>query len=130
MKSRDAVVLLLFGFGFWFAGTLFYRARGPIVFEATALRRWINFVVTPAASAVVCLLLLRMLDLSPQRWAAAGLLIALPGMAGEAVMLSNFAVLMPRMHAASAGRFGALLFVSYGLFLAACEVATLRSLAR
>jgi len=125
MKSRDILLLILFGSGFWCAGTLFYRVRGPMIFESTSLRYWLNFIFTPIACAAVCILLLKLLRIPARQWAAAALLIALPGMVGEAWMLPRFTVLLPQLHAESGGRLGALLFASYALFLGLCEVVTL-----
>jgi len=125
MKARDILLLVLFGSGFWCAGTLFYRVRGPMIFESTSLRYWINFFVTPIVTSAVCILLLKLLRIPAPQWATAALLIALPGMVGEAWMLPRFTVLLPQMHAESGGRLGALLFASYALFLGLCEVVTL-----
>ena len=60
-------------------------------------------------------------------WAFAALLLALPGMFGEAVLLSRFATLMPRMRPESAGRYGAFLFATYALFLTIAEIVTVRT---
>ena len=59
-------------------------------------------------------------------WASAGLLIALPGMFGEAVLLSRFAAFMLRMRPETAGRYGAFLFATYGVFLTIAEIVTMR----
>lgn len=127
MKSNDRVLLLFFGIAFWVAGTLWYRARGAAVFETTSLRYWINFVVVPVASAAVCVLILRWRRVPAPDWASAALLIALPGMFGEALLLSRFAVFMPRMQPASAGKYAAFLFAAYALFLTIAEIVTLRA---
>jgi Family of unknown function (DUF5367) len=55
------------------------------------------------------------------------LLLALPGMAGEALVLSNLSTFMPKIHAASGGRYGAFLFATYALVLGAAEFVTLRA---
>jgi len=127
MKMHDRVLFLLFGLAFWIIGTLWYELRGPLVFETTSLRYWINFVLTPIVSAAVCIAILKWRHIPTPEWASAALLIALPGMFGEAVLLSNFAVLMPRMQPASAGRYGAFLFAAYALFLTIAEIVTLRA---
>ena len=126
MKSQPVLILLLFGFTFWFAGTLFYRVRGQSVFESTSLRYWINFAVTPLLSAGVCFMVIRLLRVPAQHWASAALLIALPGMAGEVLLLTQFQTFLPRLHAESAGRVAALLFACYALVLAIAEFVTLR----
>ena len=61
------------------------------------------------------------------QWASATLLIAIPGMVGEAVLLSHFSALMPKMHEASAGKYGAFLFSTYALVLTIAEIVTLRA---
>jgi len=124
MKPQNTALLLLFGLAFWTAGTIFYRLRGPHIFESTNLRYWINCAIL---SAAVCILLLKLRNIPDAQWASAALLICLPGMFGESVLLSNFATFMPRMSLSSSGRFGALLFASYALFLTICEVVTLRA---
>jgi hypothetical protein len=121
MKPQNILSLILFGFVFWLLGTLFYRVRGPMVFETTSLRYWINFALTSTVSTAVCILLLKILRLPAQQWPAAALLIALPGMFGEALILSSFTTFMPRMNIGSGGKYGALLFASYALFLTICE---------
>jgi len=55
------------------------------------------------------------------------LLLAIPGMIGEAIVLSHLGVFMPRLHAQSVGRYGAFLFATYGLALAIAEMVTLRA---
>ena len=125
MKVHDRALLLLFGLAFWIIGTLWYEVRGPVVFETTNLRFWINFILTPIVTAILCILLLRWRHVRSAEWASAALLIALPGMFGEALLLSHFATFMPKMQPASAGRYGAFLFAAYALFLSIAEIVTL-----
>ena len=127
MKGHDALVLFLFGLLFWMLGTLWFEVRGVVVFETTSLRYWINFILTPVASAAMCVTIFRWRAIPAGGWAAAALLIALPGMAGEALVLSRFAAMMPRMQPSSAGRYGSFLFATYALVLGLAEVVTLRA---
>jgi|HubBroStandDraft_6_1064221.scaffolds.fasta_scaffold1135076_1 hypothetical protein len=127
MKIHDKVLFLVFGLLFWIVGTLWYEERGSLVFETTSLRYWINFILTPIVTAAVCVAILRWRHIPAPEWASAALLIALPGMLGEAILLSNFALLMPRMQPSSAGRYGAFLFGAYALFLAIAEFVTLQA---
>ncbi len=53
--------------------------------------------------------------------------IAIPGMIGEAILLSRFSVLMPGMQPPSAGKYSGFLFATYALFLAIAETVTLRA---
>jgi Family of unknown function (DUF5367) len=127
VRGREIALLLVFGLVFWIAGTLWYERRGPLVFETTALRYWFNFVLTPVVTAGICVLILRWQRVSSHEWASAMLLIAIPGMLGEAVLLSHFSTLMPAMRETSAGRYGAFLFATYALVLGIAEVVSLRA---
>jgi Family of unknown function (DUF5367) len=127
VKLRDSFLLLGFGIVFWIAGTIWYEMRGARVFETTGLNYGVNFVVAPVATAAVCIAILRWLRIPGSAWASASLLIAIPGMIGEAVLLSRFAQWMPGMQAASAGKYGGFLFATYALFLGIAEVVTLRA---
>jgi hypothetical protein len=126
MKPFDKLLLLFFGIAIWVLGTLWYRVRGPIVLETTALRYWSNFILVPIASAAMCILLVKWRHIPAPDWAAAMLLIALPGMFGEALLLSRFSVFMPTLHAETGGKYAALLFASYALVLTIAEMVTLR----
>jgi hypothetical protein len=127
MKMNDKLLFLFFGAAFWVIGTIWYESRGPLVFESTSQRYWINFVLTPIVTAALCILLLRWRHVPDAAWASAALLIALPGMFGEAALLSCFATLMPRMHLETAGKYGAFLFATYALFLTIAEIVTIRA---
>jgi hypothetical protein len=127
MRAREIGILLGFGIAFWVAGTVWYELRGARIFETTALRYWINFFLTPVLTTAVCLLMLRWLQIPVAGWSSAMLLVAIPGMIGEAVLLSHFAALMPRMQLGSAGRYGAFLFATYALVLGVAEIVTLRA---
>src|SRR5215470_474102 len=127
MKPYDKISFLLFGVIFWIAGTVFYRMQGRVIFESTSRQYWINFALTPIACTGVCVLLLVLRHVPPAEWTTASLLIALPGMFGEAIVLSRFGVFMPNMQAGSGGKYGALLFATYGLFLLTAELVTLRA---
>jgi hypothetical protein len=127
MKMSDNLLFAGFGAAFWVVGTIWYEWRGPQVFESGSQRYWINFVLTPVVSAAICMIILRWRHVPAAEWASAALLIALPGMFGEAVLLSCFVTLMPRMHLETAGKYGAFLFATYALFLTIAEVVTIRA---
>jgi Family of unknown function (DUF5367) len=82
---------------------------------------------SPIISAAFCILILRWRHIAPSNWAVAMLLLAIPGMVGEAVVLSNLGTFMPRIQEASGGRYGAFLFAIYAVVLGIAEFATLRS---
>jgi hypothetical protein len=73
--------------------------------------------------------LFRRLEVPAAQWPSAALLIAIPGMIGEAVLLSNFSRWMPGMQPASAGSYSGFLFATYALVLVVAEVAGLRAAA-
>jgi hypothetical protein len=125
MKGQDVVLLLVLGLLIWLFGTIYYAYRGPVIFETTNARYWSAFALTPVLSAVGCIAILRWRHISAAHWTSAMLLLAIPGMIGEAVVLSSFPALMPKMHVASGGRYGAFLFATYALALGIAEVTTL-----
>jgi len=127
MRPFDKLLFPLIGIAFWVAGTILYEFRGTQVFESSSQRYWINFVLTPVVTAAICILILKWRQTPAADWASAALLIAIPGMFGEAALLSNFAVFMPRMRPETAGRYGAFLFATYALFLTIAEIVTARA---
>ena len=127
MTTHDKLFFGLFGAAFWVVGTIWYEFRGPHVFESSSQRYWINFVLTPVLSAAICILILKWRHVTATEWPSAALPIALPGMFGEAVLLSRFARFMPRMHAETAGKYGAFLLASYALFLTIAEIVAVRA---
>ena len=129
MKKQDAAFLFALGIAIWAAGTYYYAARGARFLETSGARFWVNFFLPPAVSAAMCIALLNWRHIAPAHWAAATLLLAIPGMVGEAIVLSHLATFMPRLHVTSAGIYGAFLFATYTLVLAVAEVVTLRATA-
>jgi len=127
MKRQDIALLLVLGFVIWLVGTIHYAYQGPNILETTRTRYWIAFVLSPIISGILCLGILRWLQIAPAHWTSAVLLLALPGMIGEVIVLSNLATFMPRLHPTSAGSYGAFLFAAYALVLAVAEVVTLRA---
>ena len=127
MKRRNVASLLLLGLIIWVAGTIFYAYSGPVILETTSFRYWWSFVTAPLLSATLCIVILRRRRIPTAHWASAMLLLAIPGMLGEAVVLSNFSTFMPKLHAASGSRYGAFLFATYALVLALAEIVTLRA---
>jgi hypothetical protein len=127
MKQADIAILLALGLAIWIAGTVYYAWRGPAILETTAARYWIAFAISPLFSAVFCIAILRWRHIAPAHWAAAMLLLAVPGMIGEAVVLSHLGVFMPRLQEQSGGRYGAFLFATYALVLGLAEIVTLKA---
>ena len=127
MKLQEIALLFFLGLDIWVLGTIYYGYHGPRVLETTALRYWVSFLLSPVVSAAICVAILRWRHISPSNWATAMLLLAIPGMIGEAVVLSHLATFMPKLHAASGGRYGAFLFATYALVLGMATVVTLRA---
>jgi hypothetical protein len=127
MNQKDVVLLLVLGLAIWVAGSIYYGYRGPSVLETTTQRYWIAFAISPVFSAALCTGILRWRHIPPVSWAPAMLLLAIPGMIGEAVVLSHLGTFMPRLHAASGGKYGAFLFATYAVVLGIAEAVTLRA---
>jgi hypothetical protein len=127
VKGIDVVVLLALGLVIWVVGTIYYASRGALILETTPARYWIAFVASPIFSALLCVLILRWRHIAPANWAAAMLLLAIPGMIGEAVVLSHWATFMPKLQPATGGKYGAFLFATYAVVLALAEFVTLRA---
>ena len=126
MKAKESALLFLIGLTIWILGTVYYGYRGARVLESTEFRYWVNFIISPIISAAICIAILRWRRVSPSNWATAMLLLAIPGMIGEAVVLSNLATFMPTIQATSGGRYGAYLFATYAVVLGLAEIVTLR----
>ena len=126
MEWRECMLLLSLGLVLWILGTMYFAYAGHGVLQARPARYWVSFALSPILSAALCILILRWRHIAPSNWAVAMLLLAIPGMIGEAVVLSNLGTFMPRMQEASAGRYGALLFATYAVVLGIAEFVTLR----
>jgi uncharacterized protein DUF5367 len=127
MKPQEIAFLLVLGLLIWVAGTIYFAYMGPTIIETTRSRYWGVFVSSPVISAILCILILRWRHVAPGNWTSAMLLLALPGMIGEAMVLSNLPTFMPRLQAASGGKYGAFLFATYAIVLGLAEVVTLRA---
>src|ERR1700723_1313683 len=127
MDRTNLLVLLGAGAAIWAAGTFYFAYRGPVILETTPQRYWITFALLPFVSAALCIGLLYWRRIPAADWAAAMLLLAIPGMLGEAIALSNFATFLPRLQLGSAGRYGALLFATYALVLSIGEIVSLKN---
>jgi hypothetical protein len=127
MKSHDVMLLLVSGLLISIAGTIYYAYRGSAVLETSNLRYWIAFALSPLLSAVLCIAILLWRHIPAANWTSAMLLLAIPGMISEAIVLSHMSIFMPRLQAASGGKYGAFLFATYGVVLGVAEVVTLRA---
>jgi hypothetical protein len=127
MKGQDVVLLLVLGLIVWVVGTVYYANHGPAILETTSVRYWGAFALSPIVSALLCIAILRWRHIASANWTSAMLLLAIPGMIGEAVVLSHLSTFMPKLHVTSGGRYGAFLFATYALVLGVAEVVTLRA---
>ena len=127
MKTPDIVLLSVLGLMIWIGGTIYYAHAGAAILETTSRRYWISFILSPLASLAVCVAIFRWRQIPGTLWGEAALLLAIPGMFGEALVLTNFATFMPKLQLSSGGRYGAFLFITYALVLATAEVVTLKS---
>jgi hypothetical protein len=127
VKTREIALLCVLGLTIWTLGTVFYAYQGPRILETTEVRYWVSFTLSPIVSAAICIGILRWRDIPPASWAGAMLLLAIPGMIGEAAVLSHLGTFMPKLRAASGGRYGAFLFATYAVVLGLADVVTLRS---
>ena len=127
MKTQECMLLLSLGLVIWILGTIYYAYTGHRVLETTPARYWVGFAISPITSAALCILILRWRHVATTDWAVAMLLLAIPGMIGEAVVLSNLGTFMPRIQEASGGRYGALLFATYAVVLGIAAYTTLRA---
>jgi Family of unknown function (DUF5367) len=127
MEWQECILLLSLGLVIWILGTIYFAYAGHGVLETTPAQYWVSFAISPVISGALCILILRWRHTAPSNWAVAMLLLAIPGMIGEAVVLSNLGTFMPRIQEASGGRYGALLFATYAVVLSIAEFATLNS---
>jgi hypothetical protein len=127
MTQREIILLLAIGAAIWILGTVYYARLGALILETTPARYWIAFAVSPVVSAILCVAIMRWMHVPHIHWASAMLLLAIPGMIGEAIALSHFGTFMPKLQAASGGRYGAFLFATYAVVLGIGEAVALVS---
>lgn len=127
MKLQDSLLLIFLGLAIWVLGTVYYAYVGRSILETTPARYWTSFAISPIFSAVICIAILLWRRIPASEWAVAMLLLAIPGMIGEAVVLSHLGAFMPRIQEASGGKYGAFLFATYAVVLGLAEIVTLRA---
>lgn len=127
MSLQNRIILFALGLIIWIAGSIYYVYRGHQVLETTELCYWVSFFASPILSAILVVVVLKFLRIAPSDWAAAALLLAIPGMVGEAIVLSHLSTFMPRIQESSGGRYGAFLFATYALVLGIAEFITLKA---
>lgn len=125
MNLHDCLLFLALGVLLWIVGSVYFAYRGPQILESTALRYRASLLLSPPLAAALVVVALKLLHVAPALWASAALLIALPGLFGEAVALSNLSIFMPRILASGGVRYAALLFAMYAAALTVAETATL-----
>jgi hypothetical protein len=127
MSLQNRFILLVLGIAIWIGGSIYYAYRGQRVLETSSSNYWIAFFASPLVSAIMVVVILKLLRIAPAHWASAALLLAIPGMIGEAVVLSHLSTFMPRIQMSSGGRYGAFLFATYAVVLGIAEIVTLNA---
>jgi ABC-type iron transport system FetAB permease component len=127
MNLQTRIILFVLGLLIWILGSVYYAYRGSQVLETTQLNYWLSFWISPLLSATLVVVIFRLLHVAPSNWASAALLIAIPGMIGEAIVLSHLSTFMPRIQESSGGRYGAFLFATYAVVLGIAEFVTLKA---
>ena len=127
MKGQEVAFLLVLGLIIWVLGTIYYARHGAAILETTSSHYWGAFASSPVISAILCIVILRWRHIPAAQWTSAMLLLAIPGMIGEAIVLSHLSTFMPKLHETSGGRYGAFLFAAYAIVLGVAEVVTLRA---
>jgi hypothetical protein len=124
MNMQNRIILIALGLFIWVLGSVYYAYFGPRILETTKLHYWVNFWLSPVLSTILVIAILRLLHVPPFNWASAALLIAIPGMVGEAIVLSHLSTFMPRIQESSGGRYGAYLFATYAVVLGFAQFVT------
>jgi hypothetical protein len=114
----------------WALGTLVYRAAGPVFFEASPVVYWLNVLLTAVTFCAALRIVLRARRVAPSGWLSSALAFALPGMAGEVLVLAQFSDVMIRMRPETAGRYAAYLFAGYTAFILFAGMAARREARR
>jgi hypothetical protein len=127
VRTLDITLLLVLGVAIWVFGTIYFAYAGPGLLETSSRRYWITFTISPIISSIVCIAIVSWRQIPKADWAAAMLLLALPGMIGEAAVLTHLTTFMPKLQATSGGRYGAFLFATYAIVLGVAEVVTLNA---
>jgi uncharacterized membrane protein YdjX (TVP38/TMEM64 family) len=127
MNLQNCIVLFALGLLIWILGSVYYAYVGPQVLETTKLHYWVSFWTSPVVSTILVVVIFKLLHVKPSNWASAALLIAIPGMIGEAIVLSHLSTFMPRIQESSGGRYGAFLFATYAVVLGVAEFVTLKA---
>jgi Family of unknown function (DUF5367) len=128
MNSQHVILLLILGLFIWVLGTVYFAYAGPAIMETTGLAYWVSFALSPLLAAAICVVILRWCHIPSVDWASAMVLLAVPGMFGEAVVLTHLGIFMPRLHATSGGKYGAFLFATYAVVLGVAEFVSLRAI--
>jgi Family of unknown function (DUF5367) len=128
MNPQHVILLLALGLLIWVLGTVYFAYAGPAIMETTGRAYWVSFALSPLLSAAICIAIVRSCHIPSVDWASAMVLLALPGMLGEAVVLTHLGIFMPRLHATSGGKYGAFLFATYAVVLGIAEFVSLRAI--
>lgn len=114
----NRLLLAGIGFGIWLGATMLFRVAGHLFFfyENTAfiIGLWI---VTAIALIGVAVGIFRWQKIAPEHRYQAAILLALPGMLGDAIAVQLFPMVFPNMNVDADGAFAAWLLWAYASVL-------------
>src|SRR5262245_31026438 len=97
----------LLGVVLWAGGTLLYRNLGTMLFESGLIVYWTNFAVTVVAFCAVFMQSASRRKIPREHWPTTALLMAVPGLFGEAITLLQFAAILPALRTETAASYAA-----------------------
>ncbi len=101
----------------WLAATLLFRFYGETFFTTDEIIYTILFIVAGPLCWGFMVLYLGVLNVMPENRALAAVSFALPGMALDALVTANFALVFPNLDMSLDGKFGALMLFAYASLL-------------
>jgi len=101
----------------WLAATLLFRFYGEFFFTTDEILYAILFVVAGPVCWGFMVLYLGVLNVLPENRALAAVSFTLPGMALDALVTANFALVFPKLDVSLDAKFGALMLFAYAAML-------------
>lgn len=101
----------------WLAATLLFRFYGQMFFYPDDIVTAILFIVAAPLCWGFMVLYLGILNVLPENRALAAVSFALPGMALDALVTANFALVFPNLDISMDAKFGALMLFAYAALL-------------
>lgn len=101
----------------WLAATLLFRFYGQMFFTTDDILYAILFIVLGPVCWGFMVLYLGVLNVLPENRALAAISFVLPGMALDALVTANFALVFPNLDVSLDAKFGALMLFAYAAAL-------------